>query len=155
MSGHSRRRFDINREDEWRARPPRLCVSLGVHVFKQAFNIIHLSLSLSLLRLDSSSTPFRASSSLCDRSRPIRAVPISTRAYSLRERNVGRKRKESKEETRTCFLPDGNLYELCRSPSSFPFGYSRHFPNPCVGSWNKFDGTTSKYIHSRWLERCR
>lgn len=85
-----------------------LCI-LG-HVFKQAFNIIHLSLSFSLLRLDSS-TPFRASSSLCDRSRPIRAVPISTRAYSLRERNVGRKRKESKEETRTCFLPDGNLYE--------------------------------------------
>ena len=22
MSGHSRRRFNINREDEWRARPP-------------------------------------------------------------------------------------------------------------------------------------
>lgn len=106
MSGHSRRRFDINREDEWRARPPRLCVSLGVHVFKQAFNIIHLSLSLfpfyvSIL-LQSLFVPLPPFVTDLDRFEPFQF---------RRERNVGRKRKESKEETRTCFLPDGNLYE--------------------------------------------
>jgi len=45
-AGHLETRFNINREDEWRAVPSWLartvCVSLGVHVFKQAFNIIHL-----------------------------------------------------------------------------------------------------------------
>jgi len=46
LSGHLETRFNINREDEWRAVPSWLartvCVSLSVHVFKQAFNIIHL-----------------------------------------------------------------------------------------------------------------
>lgn len=49
------RRFNINREDEWCAMPPWLArsvrVSLGIYVFKQTFNIIHLLrvLSRSLL----------------------------------------------------------------------------------------------------------
>lgn len=43
--GSFERRFNINRKDEWGA---LVCVSLGVHVLKQAFNIIHLLRVLSL-----------------------------------------------------------------------------------------------------------